>query len=247
MQVAAALAGLLSMIISGLVGVRLMLLSRRTGQVPELLIGLDLLLVGCGWSLLVSVGRQVTALSDASRVAMVVAGAVCAIAGTACLVIFNCRIFRPGSAGARIAAALIVLAYLGIFVAQGVSPGWLTFAREESGPWTAASLVAAFNYGWSFSESQRHARMLRRRLKLGLADPVSADRIRLWSLLMATGTLASLLFATFQARGIPIAGTTLGLSLAAGVSLFSVALLWLAFLPPARYVEAIRRRAAVAA
>jgi hypothetical protein len=64
---------------------------------------------------------------------------------------------------------------------------------------------------------------------------------------MATGTLASLLFAGFQALSIPIAGTTLGLSLAAGVSLFSVGLLWLAFLPPARYVESVRRRAAAAA
>jgi hypothetical protein len=247
MQVAAALAGLLSMLVSALVGVRLVRLARRTRQIPELLIGLDLLLVGCGWSALVAVGRQATALPDATRVALVIAGATCAIAGTACLAVFNCRIFRPGSAGARVAAAAIGLAYLGIFVAQAFSPGWLAFAREERGPWTAASLVAAFNYAWSFLEARRHAEMLRRRLEFGLADPVAADRVRLWTLLMATGTLASLVFAGFQALGVPIAGTTLGLSLAAGVSLFSVALLWLAFLPPARYVDAVRRRAAAPA
>ena len=247
MEIAAALAGLLSILVNALVGVRLVRLARRTRQIPELLIGLDLLLVGCGWSALVAVGRQATALPDAARVALVVAGAVCGMGGTACLAIFNCRIFRPDSGGARAFASLIGVAYLGIFAAQAVSPGWLTFARDERGPWTAASLVAAFNYGWSFLEARRHATMLRRRLEFGLADPVAADRLRLWKLLMATGTLASLVFAAFQALGIPIAGTTLGLSLAAGVSLFSVALLWLAFLPPARYVDAVRRRAAAPA
>ena len=68
MEIVAALAGLLSMAVSCLVGMRLMLLSRRTRQAPEFLIGLDLFLVGGGWSALIAVGRQATALPDEARV-----------------------------------------------------------------------------------------------------------------------------------------------------------------------------------
>lgn len=246
MEIAAALAGLLSMLVSCVVGVRLLLLAHRTRQAPEMLIGLDLILVGCFWSLLVAVGRQGTALPDDLRAALVFVGSLCGVAGTACLAVFTWRTFRPTRAGA-LAAFVTSGMFAATFAAQAFEPGWLVFAKEERGPWAAASWVASISYVWACFESTRHASMLGRRVRLGLADPIVADRVRLFATLMATGVLASWIFAGFQAAGIAVGGTTVGLSLAAAVSLFSVALLWLAFLPPASYLESVRRRAVVEA
>jgi hypothetical protein len=246
MEIAAGLAGLLSVLVSFLVGARMVLLSRRTGQTPELLIGLDLILVGGGWSALIAVGRQATGLSGDVRAALVFAGGLCAVAGMACLMVFIWRTFRPDRAGALAALALSLL-FASLFVAQGLAPGWLAFATDERGPWANASLFTSFNYLWACFESMRHASMLSRRVHLGLADPVVADRVRLFAALMATGTVASWIFASFQAAGVAVGGTTIGLSLGGTVCLFSVALLWLAFMPPASYLESVRRRAVVEA
>lgn len=246
MEIAAGLAGLLSVLVSCFVGTRLVLLSHRTGHKPELLIGLDLILVGGLWNALIAVGRQATGLPDEVRAALVCAGALSAVAGTACLMVFTWQTFRPGRAGALAALALSLL-FAGLFAAQSFAPGWLAFAQDERGPWANASLFTSINYVWACFESMRHASMLSRRVRLGLADPVVADRVRLFATLMATGTLASWIFAGFQASGIAVGGTTIGLSLGAAVCLFSVALLWLAFMPPASYLEAVRRRALVEA
>jgi hypothetical protein len=246
MEVAAGLAGLLSVLVSLFVGVRLVLLAYRTGQTPELLIGLDLILVGAFWNALIAVGRQATGLPGEVRAALVCAGALSAVAGTACLMVFTWRTFRPDRAGA-LAAAIFSLAFAGLFVAQSLSTGWLVFATDERGPWSNASLFTSFSYVWACFESMRHASMLSRRVRIGLADPVVADRVRLFATLMATGTVASWIFAGFQAAGIAVGGTTIGLSLGGTVCLFSVALLWLAFLPPASYLESVRRRALVEA
>jgi hypothetical protein len=246
MEIAAGLAGLLSVLVSCFVGVRLVLLARRTGHSPELLIGLDLILVGGAWNALIAVGRQATGLPDELRAALVCAGALSAVAGTACLMLFTWQTFRPSRAGA-LTALFLSLLLAGLFAAQSITTGWLAFATDERGPWTNASLFTSINYVWACFESMRHASMLSRRVRLGLADPVVADRVRLFATLMATGTLASWMFAGFQAFGIAVGGTTIGLSFGAAVCLFSVALLWLAFMPPASYLESVRRRAVVEA
>ena len=246
MEIAAGLAGLLSVLVSLFVGARLVLLAHRTGQSPELLIGLDLILVGGLWNALIAVGRQATGLPGEARAALVCAGALCAVAGTACLMLFTWRTFRPDRAGA-LAALVLSLLFAGLFLAQSLTTGWLAFATNERGPWVNASLFASFNYFWACFESMRHASMLTRRVRLGLADPVVADRVRLFALLMTTGTLASWIFAGFGAFGIAVGGTTIGLSFGGIVCLFSVALLWLAFMPPSSYLESVRRRAVVEA
>lgn len=245
MKLVAALAGLLSVLVSVTVGLRLLLLARRTRQTPEFLIGLGLVLVGAFWSALIAVGRQATTLPDDVRAALVCAGAACGLVGTSCLVLFNWRVFRPGSAWAPAAAGAVILALAGIFAGQTLSPGWLVYAQREIGPWTNASWIAAVNYAWATAEAWSQYAMLARRQRLGLADPVVTDRMRLWTSMMATSTLASAFFASCQSLGIPVGGTPLGLSMAALISFFSAALLCLAFLPPAGYLESVRRRAAV--
>ena len=139
------------------------------------------------------------------------------------------------------------LALVALALAQTFDPGWLVYAREERGPWLYMLWVECATYVWSGLESWRQQQMLVRRQRLGLADPVVLDRVRLWTITMFSGVLASAVFGTLQARGIPVGGTTIGLALTAVSTLLSSATLFLAFIPPTSYLESVRRRAVATA
>jgi hypothetical protein len=241
--IVAIIAGILSMVMSLVVGGRLIRLSQHTRQAPELLLGLSLVLLGCVWSALAAIGRQAEALPDPVRVGMLAVGALCAIGGNASLAIFNARVFRPGRAWANGLTAALALSMLGLLAAQTFGPGWVIYAHAERGPWTCATWVGAFTYAWSSIEAWHQHTMLVRRARIGLADPVVTNRVRLWTITMVTALVASLAFSALQAWGIPVGGTTLGLGLAAFVSLLSASCLWLAFVPPSAYLASVRRRA----
>jgi hypothetical protein len=90
---------------------------------------------------------------------------------------------------------------------------------------------------WCGFESTRFANALRRRVRLGLADPVVANRVRLWGAamiiasLMCAGTLAG------QLLGVDAMGTTTGLALVGGFGSVAASAIWLAFLPPRSYTR----------
>ena len=243
MEIVAALAGIASVLVCWLVSLRLLLLARRTGQLPELLIGLGLLLAGGLWSPLMAVGRQATALPDSVRTALVMLGALTAIFGMSCIAIFNWRVFRPSDAWAPAFVAAIAAALVGLAAAPSVGSGWLVFAQSEQGAWTGVSWIGVVIYLWSSLEAWRQHAMLKRRQRLGLVDPVVTDRLRIWTWMMLNSVAASAVFATCQTLGIPVAGTTLGLILTAIAALLSAVFLVLAFMPPAAYLESVRRRA----
>lgn len=247
MQLFATVGGLVSVLVSWIVGLRLIFLARRTRQAPEFLVGLGLFLLGGWWSPLVAVGRQATGLSDATRAALVCLGGVTAIAGMLCLALFTYRVFRPGAAWAKGLVAAMALALCAVFAAQTFGSGWVAFARHEAGWWRLATWIGVVDYFWANGESWRQYWMLSRRQRLGLADPVVTDRLRLWSLGLSTAVVASITLAVCQSIGIGVAGTQVGLLTTVVVALVSSSCLWLAFLPPAAYLARVRRLAGEAA
>jgi hypothetical protein len=243
MAVVAGLAGLISVLTSWIVGVRLVLLSRRTHQLPELLIGLALLLTGGLWSPLVAIGRQAVALSDGVRAVVVAVGCVGGVLGMSSLAVFIWRTYRPADRSAAVAAGAVPLVLCAVFAAQSFGRGWAEFARTESGPWLLASWTGVAIYAWSNVEAWRQYGMQRRRQALGLADPVVTDRMRLWALAMAAALAGSSVLAVCQTAGVPVGGTALGLGLTAVVACGAAACLWLAFAPPAAYLARVRAAA----
>ena len=101
--------------------------------------------------------------------------------------------------------------------------------------------------GWSALESLRYHRIMRRRMQLGLADPVVTESFRLWGLgagAAFAGSLLGLAARALTGHGaaeFPILNLVLSL-----LGLVAAIAMWLAFLPtPAylRFVEARGRRA----
>jgi hypothetical protein len=117
--------------------------------------------------------------------------------------------------------------------------GWSSIATRSKPPvWKPSSPRAARWSGASTACSRRR--------KLGLADAVATDRIRLWALALLASLLATTTAAVCQSAGIPLVGTTGGLWLSGAAAAAASACLWLAFLPPAAYLARVRRSAAAA-
>jgi hypothetical protein len=101
---------------------------------------------------------------------------------------------------------------------------------------------------WASLESLVYWRLMRRRLALGLADPLVTNRFALWGMGLgagAAGTTIAFLGNLFGAR---YGGSGLVFeALIAATGLVGAATLFLAFLPPARYQRWLLRRAGAAA
>ena len=139
------------------------------------------------------------------------------------------------------------LALAASFAFQGLASSWTEYAREERGPWMVSTWIVVANYAWANLEAWRAHAMLVRRRKLGLADPVVVDRMRLWALALLASLIASGTAALCQAIDVPVGGTRIGLWLSCVAALSAASCLVLAFLPPSSYLERVRQRAAASA
>jgi hypothetical protein len=160
---------------------------------------------------------------------------------------FTARVFRPGQRSAS--AGLILGVSLCALYVVGYTFSQLTARSEEdilrgTMAWGGVSLVmTGFAYLWTGFESLRQYALHRRRLALGLADPVATNRMLLWGLMSATTVAVVLIDAALLYGGSTFAReVAIPLVTCAGGLVFA-GFLALTFFPPVRYVAAIRRRA----
>ena len=97
--------------------------------------------------------------------------------------------------------------------------------------------------GWGAVESLRYWALLRRRLALGLAEPVVVDRFRLFGVAMGAGLFANTATVVCQILDIEIVGTAAG-TVAVSPAMLAAVALWLAFLPPRAYLARVQRSGA---
>jgi hypothetical protein len=229
-------------------GVRLLLLARRTRQAPEALLAAHFLLCctlgyalqGTGHALALAPG--VSAKIVAPTVA---AGHAASLIGVASVLVFNYVVFRRGT---RVGRALLAAAVA--WLVAGFA-GWVAtggFAGRPEGFWfwllyggyTIASL-------WTLYEPLRFFVAMRRRLRLGLADPLVVDRLLFWGLgslarfaMLAVGAFSMLRLTGDASELATIAAPTFLASGAAGLGV--AAAYWIAFFPPRAYLAAVARR-----
>lgn len=213
-------------------GVRLLGLARRTRKLPELAIGLNFLLAGAiGYGLLLAAEslRLLPAPWDGRGS---FAGVTAISLGAGFVGLFSRAVFRPESR----AAALVLAGLIG-WLALGVVGSWVLHVErvtDGAGAWLGrwgpnVGLLLAF--GWAAIEPLLFHRLLRRRLRIGIGDPLVANRMLLWG--VGSGAIAVV-------AGIHLVAQILGhyelpQSLIGVVSLLVLTTAvaeWLAFFPP---------------
>jgi hypothetical protein len=241
-----AIAGLLGssfIVVSLVVGWRLLLLARRTRQLPELAVGLGLFLMGgFGWPLMVAAQRLLLA-PDGVRVGLALASTLLMAVGEIALAVFTWRVFRPQARWARLLVLAVGLGFALCAAGQAFRPGYAAIALEQARPWWLYQLLPTFVLGWSGLESIHEARRCARRQRLGLSSPIVTSRFRLWGACTLTCSLLTLVTAL---AGPAFQTSAAGLGIITPVTLFAAVALWFAFLPPAFYQQRLLRSAAAA-
>jgi hypothetical protein len=234
-------------IVGGLVGVRLLLLARRTRQLPELLMGLVLFTTaGVGWPLLL-IARIPGLLPDAVQVAAYCGGRGLINFGLSALFVFTWKVFRPDDAWAKLLAVSGIASFalqFAVTVHAAIWGGATAGVPEFGQHWMLfEQSVVGVSFAWTGIESFRYHGMLRRRLALGLADPVVANRFLLWGLSSISSVTMNLVGMGFLLAGVPASSHPLNLATTGICGVVSCVCLYLAFLPPAFHLRRIRRAA----
>jgi hypothetical protein len=230
------------------VGIRLLLVARRTRRAPELAIGLGLLCITVLGTPLSATGRLPGLVGTPTGDILFGVGLAVALLGIELVWLFTWLVFRRDAAWAKalVGLAALALAAEGIGLMTASSRGsTMDEILPHTRPWAiaiVATVAAAF--AWSAMESLRYHARLRRRLALGLADPVVVDRFALWTLSglatvgVCTGIVGSMLAGFAPLRdAVPLVAIAAA-GLTASISWY------LAFLPPAAYLGWVRRRSA---
>jgi hypothetical protein len=176
--------------------------------------------------------------------------------GACAICAFVHRTFRPDQPEARVAAlALGALALSGAAL-EGLHDGFAVTLAPGLGHWVAW-LGRTAPMAWLTLEALRYHALLRRRVQIGLADPLVADRFLLFGLWSAAGlanlgadVVSRLIYAAAGGASHPdvpgllrsIAIGTMSVTMVLGV--VSAVTLFLAFFPTAGYRRWVVTRAA---
>lgn len=220
------------------IGLRLLLLAVRTRQLPELLIGLSmLLLAGLGYPLS-AVAREAKNLPNGLRGGLGMLAGLLATVGVTANTAFNWVLFRRCVPWAR-----ALLCCVGVFAAG------LFLAQSRAGDWTHGAIFWGFlpfgitlSFGWGFVECARYYLLLRRRLRIGLADPIVTDRFGLYAAATCMAVLTNSCGQLYWWLGVEMLTDEIGALLLLVLGSGSTVLMWLAFLPPRAYLERVRAR-----
>ncbi|MCG8590887.1 MAG: hypothetical protein MJE66_16470 [Proteobacteria bacterium] len=220
---------------------RLLGLWLETRKLPELLIAILILGVGT-----IAVGAGFIVRSLVPETWLPVSNflsPIGAAGGMTALCIFTWRVYHPTS---RVAAgvACLLSGTLAALLGYAVFMGSVEALNERPMLSLLNSLIYVGVMLWSATEALLYWFPMRRRLALGLADPLVVNRVLLWGL--ATGTagvgIGIGVLARYLGDVVNPDGSWVTLSYAVH-GMFSAIGFWLAFKPPAVYVRWVRTRA----
>jgi hypothetical protein len=228
-----AMAGVGFLIVTcAVVGFRLLALGLRGRRLPELALAATYLLFGAIGYPLGAFARALAVTGDPSAGGWLAAALAIQNFGIAGVFFFVGRVFRADRSGPPLAAAGAVILALS-WMGHAFDPGFE--GALSRGPWYTLGLATrASAFVWGAAEAFSYWALLRRRVAIGLSDPVVANRMWLWGTSSAWIAAAFGVFTigTFTDGGVNATPIVLGLS-ACGV--LAAAAMALAFFPPARY------------
>jgi hypothetical protein len=253
-----------SLALAAVVGARLLWRAVRGTSGPEVWLA-GYFLCGAFLSSLInivlysSLGDRGLPISDETfSTALTVSTFLVGIAGTSAYV-FTWQTFRPGAAWARALVLAAVAVFAVTWTFQAATGRFALVVMPGPAFWIERSFFCGA-FVWAAVESFRYHAALRRRLRIGLADPVLVNRFWLWGawasatgLLAVSELLARIVYVwtTGQTevvlvdRAMPIIVATVAVTSSVGG--VAVALLWLTFFPSRRYQGWIEARHATRA
>lgn len=243
MLVFSAVATLAFVVVSALVGARLLLLARRTGAVPELALGLAFFLVGAiGYPL--GLGAVLPGVPESLARGLFAVSQLATGVGSAAVFVFTRGVFRPQAGWARWivrVAALLLTVQTAFSVERALSGDPSQFAVPDLG-FTARQAITAFSYGWTALEALRYRALMLRRLTIGLAEIEVVNRFLLWTIagigaFAGSSTMSAVSLVGALPWQDPLAITAVGLG-----GLTSAICAWLAFMPPRAYLAWVRSK-----
>ncbi len=171
------------LVVSLIVGLRLLALWHRTRGLPELLVGAAFVVGGVVGFVPEHLVLKGLVPPPWDGVVLIVANVATRTTAVLCAV-FTWQVFRRGE---RWAGGLVVVLAALLALGFATHPGpWVTV--ETPLEWASAiatAFVRSFAFAWAAWEALREARMARRRVGLGLLPPQVARRFLLWGVAMA--------------------------------------------------------------
>jgi len=244
MQILLLFSVLLSVAIGTVVGIRLLLLAKRTRRFPEFAVGSALF----GYAAVAQTALMITrAIGSEISFGLHMALAILCVLGYYAMLLglsaFTYQVFGADSTWRRWLMFLVV--------ATGLVGAYLVVAAEwhrfgQSGQMPVSGRVGmtpqyVLVLGWMSIESLRYWRLMRRRLALGLADAEVTARFAVWG---ASAGIGSVLLVALLAVSLTRVGTfqedPLTLVLVCSAGIVNTAGWWLTFMPPRRYSEWLR-------
>jgi hypothetical protein len=220
------------------VGLRLLGLAARTRKLPELLIGGSMLcLAGLGYPLS-AVAREAASLPEGVRAGLGTLAGLLAVLGLVANTAFTWVLFRRGALWASALVLCVGLGSAGLFAAQTLAGNWTRGALF----WGWLPFGITLSFGWACLECGRYHLLLRRRLRIGLADPIVTDRFGLYAAATCLAVVTNLVGQVYWWLGVEMLTDELGSFLLLVLGAGSTVLMWLAFLPPRAYLERVRLR-----
>jgi hypothetical protein len=238
--------GFLAFFVAALVvGVRLVLLARRTRRLPELCIGVGVLGIGpVGFGFYVF--AQQLGVTSPLHTVLTATGMLAVAAGVCCKFVFNWRVYNPSNRSLRMLVVAVVLAHVVTFAYQGLGPGFAAY-NELTWSYYLRILLQIGALLWGSAEALRYWGVMRRRTRVGLADPVVTNRFLLWGIGAGAAGVGSLIGTAAQiVLSAPSYEVPWVLASSSAHGLVAALAMWLAFLPPAAWTRLIQRRAAAA-
>ena len=215
-----------------IVGARLLRLASRTGEAPERLLGAMFLVTGASY---IAYNLPIIFDSEALWTPLNFAGRVLYLPAAIILAVFTRQVFRRESPW----AAWVVYGCAALLVA-GVTGSALRGDWEGysiSSPWFWLEWSGyTIPFAWAGAESLIQRGQARRRMRLGLCDPLVCNRFLLWGLYGTAATIVSLAiplqYAAYERES--VFNATWDTLINAG-EILTIALIWLVFFPPAVY------------
>ena len=239
---------ILSVLACSFVGLRMLSLARRTRKLPELCMGLGLSAFAVAQVSRLALGGLGTRLDPEIAVGIYLLMQLGYSVAQFGLCLFTVVVFGPRSRWRWVVlAGVVALTAISRSMMLRVSaPQLLSGAPSQMIPIWDPAAVASFTmaFGWMAAESLHFHRVLRRRLALGLADPVVTNRFFIWGAGAAATCLLVLLLLALYLQGLTLMTNSLAASALVTVSgLVNAVVTCLTFTPPTAYLRFIQMRA----